>query len=635
MSVEDTLNGVPGLLTVQHAGGGKASQWFLRGFDADHGTDLALFVDDVPVNLPSHGHGQGYSDLHWVIPELVEAAEVRKGPYFADLGDFGTAGAIQLRLVDRVPESRLTVAGGRFGTFRALGVFGTESRRTRTVFAAELFGENGPFANAEELRRLNLFGRVSFDLPHGVARLTATSYASGWDASGQLPLRAIESGLVGRFGNLDPYEGGASQRHALSFDLVHGRARDRGELRLTLFVVHYRFELDSDFTFFSADPVDGDMIRQSDARTFAGGRASHELRRRWGELGLVVRAGAQARFDAIDNRLDHAPRRVPIANVVDARIGESGIGLFGEADLRWSNWFEAVVGLRADHALFQVDDRRDVPPAEAGSGSRQAMIVSPKAQLIFRPHASLALTLAAGSGFHSNDARGVLARAAPADPFARAIGYEAGVRYELADRLALTVTGYVLDLASEVVWVGDEGTTEPSGRTRRVGAELGARATILEWLESDVAFQWSRGRFRDAPAGEDLIPLAPAYLLTAGLRVAHPAGFSGRLGLTWLGDRPATEDGVLEAEGFVRLDLTAEYRHPRFGLGLMVQNLTNTAYRTAQFATTSRLQGEAGPNDCPAGTRAVGAGAAFEGCEDLSFTPGWPVTVLGSASVFF
>jgi outer membrane receptor protein involved in Fe transport len=247
----------------------------------------------------------------------------------------------------------------------------------------------------------------------------------------------------------------------------------------------------------------------------------------------------------------------------------------------------------------------------------------------------LSLSLAAGSGFHSNDARGLLSRIAPADPFARAIGYEVGARFVLEDRLELTATGYVLDLESEVVWVGDEGTTEPSGRTRRVGTELTARATLIEWLESDLAFQWSRGRFRDSADGEDLIPLAPIYLMTAGLSVIHPAGFSGRLGLTWVGDRPATEDGFLEAEGFVRLDFAAEYEHPRFGLGLQIQNLTNTDYRTAQFATTSRLEDEAGPSACPGGTRAVGSGAAFEGCEDISLTPGWPTTILGSASLYF
>ncbi len=649
-SAGDLLNAGSGFYVIQHAGGGKANQYFLRGFDADHGTDVALFVDGIPLNNVSHGHGQGYTDLQWVIPELIERMEIRKGPYFAEYGDFATAGAVNLVLQSQVDRSSFTLGGGTYGTFRGLAILSPEVRGIEPVLAVEVYGTESPFQNSEDLRRVNLLGRVGHRWDNGASlSLTVTGHLSGWNASGQIPLREVRAGRLDRFGTLDPNEGGSTQRHSVYLSLrvptgdtpeaetTDDAQPERGAFELTSWLTYYRFALYSNFTYFSVNASTGDMIRQGDQRLTGGLRSAYEFHETIGPVQLRTRAGAQLRFDDIRTTLHDAPGRELGASRVDAAVGEGSIGLFVEEDVRW-RWLRVILGARADYFAFSVRDRLEdrITPGTRTSGEVQDLLFSPKATLVITPIEPLALFANFGYGFHSNDARGVVRDVDPATPLTRARGYEVGARLTLPDRLEVSAAAFLLDLDSEIVWIGDAGTTEPRGATRRVGVEANARVSPLEWLTLDLDLTWTNSVFVDNPGNADAVALAPTFMLDAGVIVRHRAtGLSGRLGLLYIADRPATEDGFLEAQGFYRMDMSVGWETERFALALTVQNLTNAKWRQAQFATVSRLASETDARSCPAGTRPVDEGGAFAGCEDLNFTPGWPFHLMATGTVFF
>jgi outer membrane receptor protein involved in Fe transport len=627
------------MFVVQHAGGGKANQYFLRGFDADHGTDVALSVDGVPVNLVSHGHGQGYADLHWVIPELVERIEVHKGPYWAKAGDFATAGAINLVMRRSFETNQISLGAGTFDTYRALLVASPKLEGFTPLMAAEVYGTDGPFEHGEDLKRYNLHAKVTRDFD-GAARsslsVAATSYGGGWNASGQIPLREVRSGRLDRFGSIDPSEGGSSQRHG-AYAVYRAYPTAESAVSLLAHLSHYRLNLFSNFTFFSADPVNGDMIEQVDARTVSGFSGNYRFVRRASGVTLDTTFGVQARNDLIENGLHRARRRERLGTTIDDVVREGSLGAYGEEIVTLTRWLRAVVGLRADYFGFQVEDRRE-DVEELGnptSGVRQAALVSPKASLILAPAPELEVYANFGRGFHSNDARGVVQAAAPVTPLTPATGYEGGMRSRLLDTLDLAAAVFLLDLDSETVWVGDEGTTEASRRSRRFGAEFEARAEITSWLHADADVSLTRATFTEFPPGENAVPLAPSRTVSLGLSVQDLYGLFGRLGVFHIGDRPATEDRFLVAEGFTRLDATIGYRHRPFEISVAAQNLTNTRWREAQFATVSRLPHETSSASCPSGTRPVTEGATFRGCEDVSFTPGSPINVQAVATLFF
>jgi len=633
----DILQVVPGLYTVQHAGGGKANQYFLRGFDADHGTDVALLVDGVPVNMVSHGHGQGYADLNWIIPELIERVEVRKGTYFAQDGDFATAGAVNLVTRRDFEASQVTLGGGSFSTWRGLFIAAPDVEGWKTVVAGQVYGTQGPFLVPEQLERYSLFTQVTRQLSeHSTLSLALTSYASGWNASGQIPLREVNAGRLARFGSVNGNEGGNSQRHS-AYATWRTRTLDDGEVNVLAYAVQYRLNLYSDFTFFSRDPVNGDMIEQNDQRTMLGFNASYRFRREWAGLTFDTTLGTQLRSDTIDNGLHDNQVRERLDTVVDASIREGSLGVYAQEDITFTPWLRAVLGLRADAFGFDVDDHRENlgEPGTKSSGVEQASRLSPKASLVLSPLPSTELYVNYGHGFHSNDARGVVRLPEPVTPLTRAVGYEVGARTRLFDRLDLAGSVFRLDLDSELVWVGDEGTTEARGATRRQGLEAEARLKVLPWLFADADATLTRATYVQNAGNGDAVALAPTLILSGGVSARHPSGLYGRLGVLHLGDRPATEDRFLVAEGFTRVDATLGYRGSFYEVNVGVQNLLDTAWREAQFANVSRLPSELDAASCPAGTRPAGEEGAFEGCEDLHFTPGAPLNAQASVSFFF
>lgn len=615
----DILEAVPGLFAVQHAGGGKANQYFVRGFDIDHGTDVALFVDGVPVNMPSHGHGQGYADLHFMIPELVSSLDARKGTYDARFGDFATAGAVSLKLADHFDESQASLTVGQYGVLRGLAISSLEiGEKWRVLLAGEAYAQDGPFERSEDLRRFNGFARATYDVSDASrVSLTWMSYSGRWNASGQIPLREVEAGRLDRFGSLNPFEGGATQRHGLTlaFNALDHDAR----VEARVYAVRYNFRLYSDFTFFLNDPVFGDMIEQTDDRSMAGADVRVGYHHHLGSLRLQTSMGVQARADSIDNGLFHDFERERLSTTVDASVSQTGIGLFAEEEAALGRWLKVTAGLRLDRADVSVEDHLDdlAQVGSSGTGSQGSTLLSPKAAVVLSPIEGADLFLDFGRGFHSNDARGAARSAGRARLLTPATGYEIGARVRPLRQLTLSVAAFRLDLDSEQVYVGDEGTTEPSDATTRIGAEVGARLYFGRWLFADADMTFTRAAYRVNAGNARAVALAPTRTFTGGVGFRAPFGTFGSIRVRSLASRPATEDESITAEGWTVVDAQIGHRIGPLELSVDAQNLLNTDWREVQFASETRLAGEAEP------------------VEEIHFVPGWPLTLMGRAAVYW
>ena len=630
----DVVEAVPGLFAVQHAGGGKANQFFLRGFDADHGTDIAFSVDGVPVNLPSHGHGQGYADLHFVIPELVMSVEAQKGPYYADAGDFATAGSVKLHLASALEEGFAAASVGQFGQMRAVAAVSPSlGETTHLVAAFEAAKQDGPFEHPEGLERMNLYVRGTTEVGrHGEAAVTWMSYRSSWNSSGQLPVRAVCGAAeanslppsaygqpcIDRFGSVDPSEGGNSTRHSFSTRIRWSRGDT--DFEAIAYAVRYGFRLRSNFTLFRDDPVHGDAIEQRDDRAVSGVDLHAHHRATIDGHRLTTTIGTAARIDDVANGLEHVLAGQELQAVRSDDVRVMSLSPYVSEDVRLNRFVRLILGVRAERIDGRVSDTRIARPAGASdaSGAKSAALLLPKAMAVVSPTPRLDLFADAGRGFHSNDVRGAVLDVNPARLITPAIGYEAGVRLRPFDGLVLSSDACVLDLDSELTWSGDEGTTEPAGRTRRTGVELSARYRVQNVLFADVDATFVRARFRDGAMAGAPVPLAPTRTLSAGIG-ARPTFGSwtpfAAVRLRSIDARPANADGSLQTQGFTLVDANAGLRFNDMEVALDAQNVLGTAWNEVELATLSRLAYE---------PRAI---------EGLHATPGWPRTILGRASI--
>jgi outer membrane receptor protein involved in Fe transport len=616
----DVLRYVPGLIMSQHQGGGKAEQYLLRGFDADHGTDVALFMDGMPINLRSHAHGQGYADQHFVIPEMLKQVDVYKGPYFVEFGDFATAGAFNFVTLDTVPENLVSAAGGSWGTQRYLTLLSPTRDRIKTLFATEVYTSNGPFDRPQDYIRLNLFAKATTSLSETVDASAWVSYLdSNWFGSGQIPARAVREGLIGRFGSIDNSEGGNTQRLSANAD-VRWLVSDNETVRVHAYGQYYQLDLFSNFTFFLNDPVNGDEIEQSDRnRIVAGLDTSYE--RRDSVLGVPVKTSAGFQF-----RLDRP--RVVLANVADrhllettqdVNIFETSYSPFLKFDIAPVPWARIVTGARGDIFNFNVTNNlAGVPNQPEGSATKT--LPSAKVNVILGPWADTEFFGNFGTGFHSNDARAVVRdRTLPA--LAQATGWEVGVRTKILPRVEASFTYWWLNLSSELIFNGDEGTTEPAGASKRQGLEFVLRAKPLDWLTfiGNVTYTPVAKFF----SGGGAIPLAPRVTAFWDATVRLPWGLSASATFRYVGNRWADEERQQTARGYTLLDLGLRYRYHMtdtvaLDAFVTIENVASTNWREAQFSNTSRLRGE------PA-----------EGVPDIVYTPGNPRTVLGGIALRF
>ena len=537
----EMLNNLPGFVAGQHAGGGKAMQYFLRGFDNDHGTDVAISVDGIPVNMVSHAHGQGYADLNFLIPEIVESIDYRKGPYFADSGNFANSGAVNFITKDDTTQNSLRAVGGSFNTMRYVGILSPRLGPVQSLIANEVYFSDGPARHGENFVKYNFFGKFTLR-PNPTSKLSlwTSLYTGDWDASGQIPLREVNSGRLDRFGSLDPSEGGRSDRENVNLSYTATPSPEKS-WSVQLYFSRYRLRMFSNFTFLSGDPVRGDGIEQLDTRVLFGGRAQY--RRMWtlGTMLLESTLGFETRNDNADVGLFRQQRRQRFFTTQKVEVWENAFSGYTQHELFLREWLRFIVGLRGDFFVFDVDDRsrRDATDAPRLQGDATDGIVSPKASLIVSPFIDPSsfwhqtdLFLNFGMGYHSNDARDAVQPGGSG--LARSTGAEIGARTRLYNRVELAASLWWLDLGSELVFVGDEGTTEQRGPTRRWGVDVEARAEVLPWLLLDYDLTYADPRFR--VTGE-AIPLAPTLLMNGGLTAYPVENLSAALRVRFLDDR--------------------------------------------------------------------------------------------------
>jgi len=552
----EVLELVPGLIVTQHSGAGKANQFFLRGFNLDHGTDFATYVEGIPVNLPTHAHGQGYMDLNWLIPELISRADYWKGPYYAENGDFSSAGAARIYYARELSQMLFLGTYGSYNYARGLVAGSPEVGGGRLLFALEGAHQDGPWEVPEAFWKVNGVLRWTRPLGTGTLTLLGTGYWGQWNATNQVPQRAIDSGEIGDFGSLSPSDGGWSHRFNLSA-AWEGEAAG-GRLRAQVYAVNYGLELFSNFTYFLTDPVNGDQMEQMERRWFEGTSGHWTWNSSMGGMDVSWEAGWDARFDQINPiGLFSTAERKRLSTVSLDNVFQADGALWGQVAARITPWFRAVLGLRGTAYYFDVKANNPL-----NSGTSSAALLLPKATLTFGPWARTELFLNFGQGYHSNDARGITATvdARTGEPIARvtalpkSTGGEVGVRTEMIPHLQSSLDVWILYLDSELVWDADEGTTRPSAPTRRLGVEWANSYQPLPWLLFDLNVAWSQAVFTsdDATTGElkgQPVPEAIAWTLAGGVTIRQLGPWSASLFVRYFGPRVLCTEGTCGGTG--------------------------------------------------------------------------------------
>jgi hypothetical protein len=585
------------VIITQHSGSGKANQYFLRGFNLDHGTDFRVTVDGIPVNLPTHGHGQGYSDLNFLIPELVEKVHYKKGSYYAEEGDFSAAGAADMEYANSLPQGIAQATGGSYGYRRLLVADSVEIAGGQLLGAIEGLRNDGPWDLAEDYRKRNgLLRYHRGDAAQGLT-VTAMGYDGDWRSTDQIPRRAVEQGLISRFGSIDPTDRGSSHRYSLSAELRRGDASSL--TRVMGYALDYQLSLFSNFTYFLDDPVDGDQFEQADDRFVAGLQVERQWATSWWEREVEATVGLQTRGDDITNGLFHTRARVRLSTTHQDDVRQLSAGPYAQARVRWNSWLRTVTGLRADS--YQAAVESDL--AE-NSGTEGAFLLSPKLSFLLGPWRKTEVYLNFGDGFHSNDARGATIRVDPrtgepigrVDPLVRAKSADVGVRTEAVPGLQAAITAFGLDLDSELIFIGDAGGTEASRPSRRTGIELQSSWRPRPWLSIDADAALSHARFTDEDPVGDRIPGAIRTAVAAGVSLEGLGNVFGSLRLRYFGPRPLVEDGSIESSSSTLVNGTLGYA---FGNGLRVAlegfNLLDEEASDIDYFYESRLPGEAAP----------------------------------------
>jgi TonB-dependent Receptor Plug Domain len=597
----ELLEVIPGLIVTQHSGDGKANQYFLRGFNLDHGTDFATTVDGMPVNLPSNAHGQGYSDLNFIIPELIQSITYQKGTYYAENGDFSAAGAAQFHLMDSLERGfvKIEIAPAD-NYYRAVAADSVRTAGGATTFALEYGYDDGPWDNPEHANHISTYGRRVWSEGDNEFAVTVIAYHAAWNSTDQVPERAIDEGVISRFGALDPSDGGTSMRANLDFNWVHNGPDSRTQLNA--YAQYYRLGLDSDFTYFLVDPVHGDQFAQRDRRGTFGGSGSHDWTLKIAGKDVKTTVGFEDRADTINLGLFHTEDRGVINPVDLSAVHEYSAGVYVRSEIHLSDWFRVEGGLRADGADFIVDDS-----ISQNSGQKAAGILSPKLTMVLGPWAKTEFYLDAGDGFHSNDARGTVEHLDPADgsatspvtPLVRAEGAEMGVRTSYLPGLVSTVSIWGLDLGSELTFDGDTGETDPSGATRRYGVEFANFYHLSKAvaLDGDIAF--THARYLQDTNGGSYIANSIGTVVSGGATVNFGRGWFGSLRARYFGPQPIVETGAVNEPSSLTFNGRLGWRGRDWEVSVDVLNLLNRENDDIAYDYVSRLPGEpaAGVND--------------------------------------
>ncbi len=610
-SSQEILRLVPGLFIAQHAGGGKAEQIFMRGFDIDHGTDIGISVDGMPVNIVSHAHGQGYADLHFVIPEMVEKMHFEKGPYDAEFGNLATAGYVSLQTPDYLQKQFVKLEGGMFGSFRSAAAIKLTDQtrgdlRTQWYAAGEVLRTDGYFESPQDFSRVNLFTKYSTEFSRNTRLSVSLShFTSQWFASGQIPQRAVDQGLITRFGAIDDMEGGNTGRSNINAELYH-KISDKWSTDQQLFYTLYHFNLYSNFTFYLDYPVEGDGIQQYEKRRMAGYKGALHYDNQQVAKRLQSSLGYGLRYDDVDgSQLNRQQKRTFIEHLQSGDIRELNLYAYWDNQIDFGTGWNLNAALRYDWFRFGYSNLLN---NQTGYNFQSRGVLSPKLTLGRQINRQLRLYASGGIGFHSNDTRVILDKQAN-DILPRVYAADLGFTSKPASKLLLKGALWALYSEQEFVYVGDAGIVEPGGETRRIGAELSARYQLLNWLFADIDLNLTKPRAVGIPKGEDYVPLAPLFTCIGGLSAKTKTGFSGSVRYRAISNRPANEDYSTTAKGYFLLDAILNYRHNHFDFTLSAENLLNREWNEAQFDTMSRLQFETDP------------------VTEIHFTPGTPLFV--------
>ena len=590
----ELLEATPGLIVSQHSGEGKANQFYLRGFNLDHGTDLRTTVDGMLVNQRSHSHGQGWTDVNFLIPELAGQLVYHKGPYTAEDGDFAAAGSVSVEYVDTLPKTLVSLGVGENGYSRGLIAGSPEVAGGHLLYALELFHNDGPFTKGDNYRKINGVLRYSHGTAQSGFNVTAMAYNSTYNATDQIPQRAVDAGTLDRFSSIDPSDGGKVHRYSLSAEwhlLTENTAT-----KVNAYVINNRLRIYSNFTYFLDDPINGDQFAQPDDRTDTTLNASHSWRGTLFGHETSNTVGLQFQRDDIRNGLLLTKSRQFLSEVRRDHIIETSVGVYYENTTRWTEKFRTVLGLREDYFNFNVNSS-----LAANTGSTSSTLPSAKLSLIFGPWAKTEFYVNAGTGFHSNDARGTTITVDPksGDPadrvpgLVRSKGVEVGLRSEIIPRLQTTLSVYGLDFDSELIFEGDAGTTSPGRPSRRIGFEFSNYYKPFHWLTIDADIAYARARFRDADPVGKRIPGAVEGVASVALAVDDLGPYFGALQLRYFGPRPLIEDNSIRSKATTTLNGRIGYRFkPALSVELEGFNLLNAKASAIDYYYQSRLPNE-------------------------------------------
>lgn len=618
-SSQDLLQLVPGLIIAQHAGGGKAEQIFLRGFDIDHGTDFNISVDGLPVNMVSHAHGQGYADFHFVIPETVDHLNVYKGPYTTRFGDFATSGTGEFFTKRSIERNEVKAELGMFDTYRVLGMFKLPDEKhllskenEDAYIASEYVFSNSYFNNKQKLSRFNLFGKYSGTINKNNYFVFSTStFYADWNASGQVPQRAIEAGIIDRYGSIDPTEGGQTQRTNVNA-IFTSTINNNAVLKNQFYYVNYYFNLYSNFTFFLNDPVRGDQINQTDRRHIFGYSGTYLKDFLFLKKTLHVAAGIGTRNDLINIALKNSEKRTILDTIVSGKVNQQNTNSFLDLTIDINKHFSINAGARIDYFHFNFSDDK----ADSLSGVKSIIRASPKLNFYYLVQENLHLFLKSGIGFHSNDARAVVINHVE-NSLPKAYGAEIGSEFKIGHRILVNTALWGLYLESELVYVGDAGTVETNNPTSRIGTDFSLRYQITDNFFADLDFNYNYGRLVGIEKGKNFIPLAPQITSMGGLTYKQDKGLNVSGRYRFIDSRPANETNSVTAKGSFIIDAVFAYKLSNLEFGFSIENLLNTVWNQAQFDTESRLFNEAAP------------------VSELHYTPGTPFFMKGNVSLRF
>jgi outer membrane receptor protein involved in Fe transport len=649
----ELLEAVPGLMVIQHADAGKANQYYLRGWNLDHGTDLAVFWDDIAVNLPTHAHGQGYTDLNWLIPETVSGLDIRKGPYWADVGDFENSGNLHISVVDSVPRNIESVTVGSFGYQRYLTLGSTPVGGGNLLYAGEFNSYDGPWTTSDDMKKFSGLLRYSQGTATDGFSLTGMAYTNTWNMTEQNALRAYTTGQIGLNGALDPTDGGDTSRFSLSGRVA--QTTDDGSWKANAYVVKYTMNLFNDFTWFLDDPVNGDQFHQHDDRIYAGGGASRTFNGTIAGLPTETVVGVQGRDDDINVQLNNTVQRLFLSNTLLDHINEGNAAIYGESTLHWTGWLRTVAGWRGDYYAASVNSLLQ----PANSGNPKEAIGSPKFRMVVGPFAKTEFFAGAGMGYHSNDARGTVTTEVPGDPttpqsqtpfLVRSRGAEVGVRTKAIPNLDSSISLFYIHQDSELFFSGDEGTTTPGLPSRRTGIEFTNDYRPASWVHIDANLALSRARFlgfdttqealyeslagypqaQIGNAPGNYVYNAPWMIGSAGITLGEKTGWFGALRWRYISQRPLTEDGIFQSPAMNIINGTVGYRFENgWRIQLDALNLLNSATDQVTYAYGGLLTTDALFALCyPAhGPSTVPAAVCGTGVMDYSYHPVEPLAL--------